>query len=159
LSKEVKEEKRVVTLQELLVRANQLRDSLILLESQLNNYNVQLNELKLIRETISNVSNGLKCYLLLDRLTTLFLPVTIEPGWSENVVLNIGRNIYMKTTRDKALEIVNDRINNLNRIIMDLSRQYRALLEEYNLINQILASIYAQLEKKRESREPSKAGA
>ncbi|MEM1555050.1 MAG: prefoldin domain-containing protein [Desulfurococcaceae archaeon] len=159
MSKEVKEEKRVVTLQELLVRANQLRDSLILLESQLNNYNVQLNELKLIRETISNVSNGLKCYLLLDRLTTLFLPVTIEPGWSENVVLNIGRNIYMKTTRDKALEIVNDRINNLNRIIMDLSRQYRALLEEYNLINQILASIYAQLEKKRESREPSKAGA
>ncbi|MEM4431866.1 MAG: prefoldin domain-containing protein [Desulfurococcaceae archaeon] len=159
MSKEVKEEKRVVTLQDLLVRANQLRDSLILLESQLNNYNVQLNELKLIRETISNVSNGLKCYLLLDRLTTLFLPVTIEPGWSENVVLNIGRNIYMKTTRDKALEIVNDRINNLNRIIMDLSRQYRALLEEYNLINQILASVYAQLEKRRESREPGKAGA
>lgn len=159
MSKEVKEEKKVVTLQDLLIRANQLRDSLILLESQLNNYNAQLNELRLTHETLTSVSNGLKCYMLLDRLNAVFLPVTVEQGWSDNVVVNIGRNIYLKTTRDKAIEVINERINHLSSALRDLSNQYRALLEEYNLINQVLASIYAQLERREALRDSSRAGA
>lgn len=159
MSKEVKEERRTISLQELIVRANQLRDSLILLESQLNNYNVQLNELKLVRETLSSISDGLRCYMLLDRLNAVFLPVMVEPDWSNNVVVNIGRNIYLKTSRDKALEVINERINGLNNILRDLSNQYKALLEEYSFINQVLASIYAQLERREASRDSSKAGA
>lgn len=159
MSKEVREEKRVVTLQDLLVRATQLRDSLAVLEAQIASYNNQLNELQMVRDTLSNISNeGFHGYILLDRLGAIFIQVNLNPDWVNNVIVNIGRNVYLKTSKDEALRFVNERINRLSRIVNELGKQYRAVLDEYNAINQIIQSVYTQLEKRAEVEKSSESG-
>lgn len=159
MSKEVKEERGVVTLQDLLVRATQLRDSLAILDAQISGYNNQLNELRLVKDTLNTISSeGLYSYILLDRLGAVFIPVNFDQQWANNVIVNIGRNVYLKTSRGEALKIVDERISKLTRIINELGRQYRAVLDEYNAINQIIQSVYAQLEKRAEVDRASESG-
>jgi len=150
LSKESREEARVVSLNELIARANQLRDYITILGSQIETYRTHISELQIVLNTLNNLpAEGSSALMVLDRLNTAFIPVNIGGGWSSSVIINIGRNYYIKTDKARAVEIIEKRLDNLGKILNNLNQQYQALLNEYNYIQQILLSIYAEIEKKR----------
>jgi len=145
LSKESREEKVAISLGELVARANQLRDYLTILSSQIDTYTSHINELQVTLNTLKNIPDeDVEGLIVLDRLNSAFIPVSISGGWLKTVIVNIGRNYYMKTDREKAVEIINKRLEALRRILNNLRNQYQNMLNEYNTIQQILASIYSQ---------------
>ncbi len=153
MSKDSREEARKVSLNELVLRYNQLKEYINILGSQIDTYTRHLSELQLVLDTLKNIpEKGSSALVTLDRLNTLFLPVNIVEEWSSKVVINIGRNYYMKTTRDKAVEIINKRLNNIRRILNDLQKQYQLALNEYNVLQQLLSSIYVQQIEKQEKK-------
>ncbi len=153
MSKDSREEARKVSLNELVLRYNQLKEYINILGSQIDTYTRHLSELQLVLDTLKNIpEKGSSALVTLDRLNTLFLPVNIVEEWSSKVVINIGRNYYMKTTRDKAVEIINKRLNNIRRILNDLQKQYQLALNEYNALQQLLSSIYVQQIEKQEKK-------
>ncbi|OYT39760.1 MAG: prefoldin subunit alpha [Desulfurococcales archaeon ex4484_58] len=145
MSKESREEKVAISLGELVARANQLRDYLTILSSQIDTYTSHINELQVTLNTLKNIPDeDVEGLIVLDRLNSAFIPVSISGGWLKTVIVNIGRNYYMKTDREKAVEIINKRLEALRRILNNLRNQYQNMLNEYNTIQQILASIYSQ---------------
>ncbi len=154
MSKESREERRIVSVNELLARAAQLRDFLSLLSSQIDNYSSQVAELQMLANTLNNIPiKGFTGLIVLDRLNTVFIPASIGEEWAKEVIVNIGRNYYMKVTKDRALEIVNKRLNTLRKVLDDLKKQYQLALNEYNAIQQILATTYMKAEKRQTSSE------
>jgi len=151
LSKESREEKREITINELLIRASQLRDYLSLLSTQIENYTAQATELQLILNTIDSLPESEASVLMvLDRLNTVFIPAKIASNWSNELIVNIGRNYYIKTNKEKARELVSKRLDLVRRILDDLRRRYQTALNEYNAIQQVLASVYTQISTRQE---------
>jgi prefoldin alpha subunit len=149
MSKRVEEGKRVVTVEELLARASELKEYMDLLQSQMQLYTSQLGELELVKNTLENLPLGsADTLIVLDRLNMVFIPAVLDEKWFENVFVNIGRNYYIRTNKDEAHRIVNDRIIVVRRILDNLRRQYQIVLSEYNVIQQILAKVYAQIQEK-----------
>lgn len=145
MSKDLGEERRVVSLEELLVRASQLREYLNLLSSQIESYSVQISELQLVINTLDSIPAGLSDNLMvLDRLNTVFIPITVSENWSSRVLVNIGRNYYVKTTKEKASELINKRLENLRIALDEHLRRYQVALNEYNAIQRILSAVYAK---------------
>lgn len=151
MSKESREEKREITINELLIRASQLRDYLSLLSTQIENYTAQATELQLILNTIDSLPESEASVLMvLDRLNTVFIPAKIASNWSNELIVNIGRNYYIKTNKEKARELVSKRLDLVRRILDDLRRRYQTALNEYNAIQQVLASVYTQISTRQE---------
>ncbi len=151
MSKESREEKREITVNELLIRASQLRDYLSLLSTQIENYTAQATELQLILNTIDSLPESEASVLMvLDRLNTVFIPAKIASNWSNELIVNIGRNYYIKTNKEKARELVSKRLDLVRRILDDLRRRYQTALNEYNAIQQVLASVYTQISTRQE---------
>jgi prefoldin alpha subunit len=147
MSKEAREEKRAVTLDELIYRATQLREYLTLLNNQIENYALQASELRLVLDTLDSLPEENKSSILvvLDRLNTVFMPASIKETWSNELIVNIGGNYYVRTDKSKAREIVSSRLNTVNRVLNELRQRYQLILNEYNAIQQVLAQVYAQI--------------
>ena len=153
MSKETREEKRGVTVDELLMRATQLRDYMTLLAGQIENYTAQVNELQMVLNTLDSLPREeSQVLMVLDRLNTVFIPATISSNWSNELLVNIGRNYYVKTSSEKARELVSKRLDTLRRVLDDLTRRYQAALNEYNAIQQVLSTVYTQLMAQREKK-------
>lgn len=158
MSKDIREKRTAVTLTELIARANELREYLNILQAQIETYTSQLSELQLVKNTLEELPiNTFDGLVVLDRLNTAFIPIRISENWHNNVIVNIGRNYYVKTNKEKASKIVIDRISVIRRILNDLRKQYQAALMEYNTIQQILAKIYVQSQQSQQA--PQQTGA
>jgi prefoldin alpha subunit len=147
-----KQEKRVITFEELVGRATELKEQLDSLNTVLNMYLNQYRELQLSVETLQNLpETNTSGFTVLDRLSSVYIPVKISEDWAKNVLVNLGLGYYMKTTREKAVEILSHRIRDLERVLRDLQTRHRALLEEYlalqRLISQIIESQRARAAK------------
>ncbi|MET1160599.1 MAG: prefoldin domain-containing protein [Thermoprotei archaeon] len=154
MSKKTPEEKRVITVGELITRANQLRDYIASLSSYLETLALQINELETARSALNAMpSQDFASLLSIDKLNAILIQALIPRDWHTQVLVNIGRNYYLKTSREKAIDIINKRLSNLRRIANEVQRQYQLALNEYNAIQQILASIYARLEQQRQKTE------
>lgn len=159
MSKEIREQKATVTLSELIVRANELREYMGILKTQIETYTLQLSELQMVKNTLYELpTKDVEGLIVLDRLNTAFIPVQISEKWTNNIIVNIGRNYYVKTSREQAVKIVSDRISIIRRILDDLRRQYQAALMEYNTIQQILARIYVQSQQAQQASQQTGAG-
>ncbi|MEM4933978.1 MAG: ATP-binding protein, partial [Desulfurococcaceae archaeon] len=70
--------------------------------------------------------------------------VSVLEGWPSNVLVNLGLGYYLKTNRDKAVEILTRRLRELEKAINTLQSQRRVAVEEYlglqRLISQIIES-------------------
>lgn len=147
MSKAGRESRQYISINELLIRANELREYINLLQTQIGNYSTQLSELQLSLNTIENMpEKGGEALVTLDRLSTVYLPVTIKDNWKENIVVNIGLNYYIRSSKEKAEEIIRNRIGIVRKIIEGLRREYQAALTEYNALQQIIATIYARMQ-------------
>jgi len=147
-----KQEKRVITFEELVGRATELKEQLDSLNTVLNMYLNQYRELQLSVETLQNLPETSNSgFTVLDRLSSVYIPVKISEDWAKNVLINLGLGYYMKTTREKAVEILSRRIRDLEGVLRDLQTRHRALLEEYlalqRLISQIIESQRARVAK------------
>ncbi|MCC6034978.1 MAG: prefoldin subunit alpha [Desulfurococcaceae archaeon] len=148
-----KQEKRVITFEELVGRATELKEQLDSLSTVLNMYLDQYKELQLSMETLQNLPEiSTTGFTVLDRLSSVYIPVKISEDWAKNVLVNLGLGYYMKTTREKAVEILSRRIRDLERVLRDLQTRHRALLEEYlalqRLISQIIETHRARVAKR-----------
>jgi prefoldin alpha subunit len=113
----------------------------------------QYKELQLSMETLQNLPEiSTTGFTVLDRLSSVYIPVKISEDWAKNVLVNLGLGYYMKTTREKAVEILSRRIRDLERVLRDLQTRHRALLEEYlalqRLISQIIETHRARVAKR-----------
>ncbi len=147
MSKAERESRQYISINELIIRANELREYINILQAQIGNYSTQLSELQLSLNTIENMpEEGGEALVTLDRLSTVYLPVTIKDNWKENIVVNIGLNYYIRSSKEKAEEIIRNRIGIVRKIIEGLRREYQAALTEYNALQQIIATIYARMQ-------------
>jgi prefoldin alpha subunit len=145
MSKKPGEKAHVVSIDELLARAEQLKQYISSVESQLTQLTSQLTELQLAASTLENIpDDGGDALVVVDRLSTVFIPASIPTGWQDNVIVNIGLNYYLKVDREKAKEVISKRINSTRRVLDALRKQYESLTTEYNALQQILAQIYVQ---------------
>ena len=147
MSKAGRESRQYISINELIIRANELREYINILQAQIGNYSTQLSELQLSLNTIENMpEEGGEALVTLDRLSTVYLQVTIKDNWKENIVVNIGLNYYIRSSKEKAEEIIRNRIGIVRKIIEGLRREYQAALTEYNALQQIIATVYARMQ-------------
>ncbi len=147
MNKAGRDSRQYISINELIIRANELREYINILQAQIGNYSTQLSELELSLNTIENMpEEGGEALVTLDRLSTVYLPVTIKDNWKENIVVNIGLNYYIRSSKEKAEEIIRNRIGIVRKIIEGLRREYQTALTEYNALQQIIATIYARMQ-------------
>jgi prefoldin alpha subunit len=134
--------KRVVTLEELVGRASELRDQLNSLNTVLNMYLTQYRETQLSIETLRGLPEAsTESFVVLDRLSSVFIPVKIEGNWVNSVLVNLGLGYYMRTSREKAVEILSRRARELERVLSNLQAQQKALLEEYLTLERLISQV------------------
>ncbi|MCC6011278.1 MAG: ATP-binding protein [Desulfurococcaceae archaeon] len=134
--------RRVVTLEELVGRASELRDQLNSLNTVLNMYLTQYREVQLSLETLRGLPEvSTESFVVLDRLSSVCIPVKIEGNWVSSVLVNLGLGYYMRTTRERAVEILSRRARELEKVLSNLQTQQRALLEEYLTLERLISQI------------------
>jgi prefoldin alpha subunit len=145
LEKTPREERRVITLEELVARVEELRESIEVLDSAINTYLSQYRELQLSLETLKNLGETPgEGYIIIDRLSSIMIPAKILEKWESNLLVNLGLGYYLKTNREKAIEILTKRIRVLEGEINQLQSKRRAMAEEYlglqRILNQVIQS-------------------
>lgn len=139
---EKREGQTVISIDELLTRASQLRDQIEAVSATLNTYLTQYRELQLAFETIKNLPEEVPhSYVVVDRLSMVLIPSRISDNWASNVLVNLGLGYYMKTSRDKAMEILQKRLREVEKIISDVQSQHQRLLREYVAIQRIVNQV------------------
>lgn len=132
--------KTQISIDELVARASELKSQVEAVGSMLNTYLNQYRELQLAYETLKNlpdiISQG---YIVLDRLSTVLVPTRIDEGWTSKVLLNLGLGYYIKTTRDKALEVLEKKIKEAEKVISNIQAHHQRLLREYIAIQRLLS--------------------
>ncbi|MGB9828137.1 ATP-binding protein [Thermosphaera chiliense] len=152
MSGEQAEGEKTITLEELLARASELREYITVLSNTINNYVTQYRELQLASETLKSLPEaGGEGFVVVDRLSSVLVPGIIREGWTGSVLVNIGFGYYLKTSRDKAVEVIEKRIASVNRLLDELQKRYRAALDEYSAIQGILNQMYAEAQKPEDS--------
>jgi len=142
-----KTEERVVSLEELVARAEELKEYAGAIQSALNTYLTQYTELQLVIETLKSLPQGSpQIYVLLNRLGSAMIPAQVSEGWESNIIVNLGLNYYARATREQGVSILEKRLQAVKKIIDRLQRDYKSVVEEYSYIQQILAQVYAQLQ-------------
>lgn len=135
-------DRRVITLDELVARASELEEHIKLLDSTLNTYLNHYRELQLSIETLKTLSERQEeGYVVIDRLSSVMIPATIKNEWQNSLLVNIGLGYYVKTTKDKAIELLSRRQQELERVINNIQTQRRALAEEYLGIQRVLSQV------------------
>jgi len=146
LSKDARRVEQEVSIDEILLRASQLREYLSILQDQINSVSAQISELQMVLDTLDAIpQTDSQVLITLDRLTTVLIPATIPNTWHNELLVNIGKNYYVKTTRDKAREIVDKRLATLRRVLSELTRRYQVALAEYTTLQRVLESLYGQI--------------
>ncbi|MCC6025001.1 MAG: prefoldin subunit alpha [Desulfurococcaceae archaeon] len=135
-------QERVVTLEELISRASELREQLNSLNTILNMYLNQYRELQLSLETLRGLPDtSSEGFIVLDRLSSVYIPVKISEKWADSVLVNIGLGYYMRTTRDKAVELLSRRVREIEQVLRELQARQRALLDEYLALERLISQV------------------
>ena len=137
-----KQRERVITLEELVVRAGELKDKIEALNTTLNIYLNQYQEIQLALNTLRELpEKHVDGYIVVDRLSSILVPASISETWRDNVLVNIGLNYYLKTSKEKAMEILSNRMSNVEKLINTIRTQQKTILDEYLRIQQILNQV------------------
>lgn len=147
MSKEEAPKERVIDVRVLLARVTELRELISIVQQQVNELSMQLSELLLSRNTLQELSKrseGTQALVTIDRLGTAFIPAAIPSNWGSEVVVNIGRNYYVKADRELAIKIIDEKARGLENVINARRRELLQLLNEYNYLQQLLQAILRQ---------------
>lgn len=134
-----------ISVDELVARAGELKEHIDALSATLNIYLNQYREMQLASETLRNLPQGsIQGYIVLDRLSSALIPASVSDSWAANILVNLGLGYYVKTDRERAVEILSKRIQELEKIISAIQTQQRAAVEQYlsiqRLINQAVGT-------------------
>ncbi len=148
MSKKVsREETRQIDIQSILLRINELRNIITVLQDQVASLSHDLTELRLAQSTIKGLEElrgETEALISIDRLASVFIPSSIPGNWSDRILVNIGKNYYAKVDKDRALKILSNRITNLDNILKLRRQELNRAINEYNYLQQVLQSIYIQ---------------
>ncbi|MEM1628305.1 MAG: prefoldin domain-containing protein [Desulfurococcaceae archaeon] len=143
--------KTKINIEDLIIRANELKSHIDILSNVLNTYINRYREFQLTMETLRNLpEDGGRGYVVLDRLSTALIPAMVDKEWTSNILVNLGLNYYLKTSRDKAIELIGKKISETEKIMNDIQTKYKALLEEYTNIQRTLSKIYETLKQEKQ---------
>ncbi|MEM2025361.1 MAG: prefoldin subunit alpha [Desulfurococcaceae archaeon] len=151
-SKQEKGAGEAISVDELVAKAGELKDHIDTLNATLNIYLNQYREIQLASETLRNLPQGnLQGYLVLDRLSSALVPANISDSWFNSVLVNLGLGYYVKADRDKAVEVLSKRVQELEKVINTLQAQQKAAVEQYlsiqRLINQVIGAQQSKSQK------------
>ncbi|MCY0868853.1 MAG: prefoldin domain-containing protein [Desulfurococcus sp.] len=136
--------KGTISLEEIAARINELREYANMLASTINTYVSQQRELQLALETLKNMPDeGGSGYVVIDRLSTAMIPATISEGWSKSILVHLGLGYYLKTDKTSASEIISKKSSSLEKLIAELQRRYRVVVEELEKLQSILTQLTA----------------
>lgn len=148
MSKKVsREEVKQVDIRSIILRINELREIIAVLQDQVASLSQELAELKLAQSTIrglEEIRGKVEALISIDRLASVLIPSSICDTWGSSVLVNIGRNYYAKVDKDRALKILSKRITSLDNILKLRKQELDRAINEYNYLQQILQSIYIQ---------------
>lgn len=135
-------EQVVISIDELLARATQLKEHIDAVTATLNTYLAQYRELQLAYETLKNLPEHVpESYVVVDRLSMVLLPLKVSDNWMNSVLVNLGLGYYIKTSRDRAMDIIQRRIREVEKVISDIQSQQQRLLREYIAIQRLVSQI------------------
>lgn len=148
MSKKVsREEVKRVDIRSIILRINELREIIAVLQDQVASLSQELAELKLAQSTIrglEEIRGEVEALISIDRLASVLIPSSIRDTWGSSILVNIGRNYYAKVDKDRALKILSNRITSLDNILKLRKQELNRAINEYNYLQQILQSIYIQ---------------
>lgn len=152
MSKNDSEKKEVINIDLIITRLNELRRLIEILQNQVNTLSQELGELQLALASIkglSEVTEEREALIAVDRLATVFVPAKIHGSWSKNLLVNIGRNYYVKTDNNTAEKIISKRIGVLQNMLRLRQEELARVVNEYNYLQQLITSaIYSVRQKK-----------
>lgn len=135
-----KESKKTISLEELVARASELKERINALESTLNMYLNQYKEIQLSFETLKDLpEKPIQGYMVLDRLSSVMIPVVVDEKWVDNVIVSLGLGYYVKTNRDRAVEILTRRLGEIEKVITTVQSQRRVMVEEYLGLQRVIS--------------------
>ncbi len=137
-----------IDLQAVIIRINQLRDVIAILQEQVNALSSELTELQISLSTLKGLEEVVKerqVLVAIDRLATAFIPATITGEWSSHVLVSIGRNYYARVDRSRAVDIISKRISSVQNLLRLRNQELSRAVNEYNYLQQILQTAYQQI--------------
>ncbi|MEZ0394275.1 MAG: prefoldin domain-containing protein [Desulfurococcaceae archaeon] len=137
---------RTISLEDLLIRAEELRTYIAALQGQIDALSQNYGELQIAIETLNSLPpNGREGFAVLNRLNSAFIPIKVDPLWEGNIIVNVGLSYYVKTTKEKAVEILTKRLEATRRVLEKLQRDYSQALNEYNALQNLLVQVYSKI--------------
>ncbi len=117
------------------------------LSAYLNNINVALSEASLARKSIEELSASKESKVLvsLDRNANAFIRAEVKE--KNKIVVNIGGDYYLYTTVDKALIILSEKIEELEKSRKNIQKELTEAINRIEKIKQQLAVLQEKTSK------------
>ncbi len=117
------------------------------LSAYLNNINVALSEASLARKSIEELSASKESKVLvsLDRNANAFIRAEVKE--KNKIVVNIGGDYYLYTTVDKALILLNEKIEELEKSRKNIQKELAEAINRIEKIKQQLAVLQEKISK------------
>ena len=117
------------------------------LSAYLNNINVALSEASLARKSIEELSASKESKVLvsLDRNANAFIRAEVKE--KNKIVVNIGGDYYIYTTVDKALIILSEKIEELEKSRKNIQKELTEAINRIEKIKQQLAVLQEKISK------------
>ncbi len=117
------------------------------LSAYLNNINVALSEASLARKSIEELSASKESKVLvsLDRNANAFIRAEVKE--KNKIVVNIGGDYYIYTTVDKALIILSEKIEELEKSRKNIQKELAEAINRIEKIKQQLAVLQEKISK------------
>ncbi len=117
------------------------------LSAYLNNINVALSEASLARKSIEELSASKESKVLvsLDRNANAFIRAEVKE--KNKIIVNIGGDYYLYTTVDKALIILSEKIEELEKSRKNIQKELTEAINRIEKIKQQLAVLQEKISK------------
>ncbi|MGC8993106.1 MAG: prefoldin subunit alpha [Thermoplasmata archaeon] len=129
---------------------NQLIETAEILKKQIEGLNIQL---ELIKEQINEHLNTIETlkgykdttdeYIYIDAGSSTYLFFQAMPN--KNALIRIGSDVYVEYNLDKAIEILNERINDLKSVENKAIEEINKLSDQYNSVQDKIEMVYSML--------------
>lgn len=120
-----------------------LRAELGMLEERITLIGSALAEITLAKRALEELKRNGSAEILLHIGASVRLPGTIK---EVRPVVNVGRNIHVEMSTDRALEFLNRREGELKHSESELMRRREELLRQYEGLNARAGEIYAKMQ-------------
>ncbi|MCD6488995.1 MAG: prefoldin subunit alpha [Desulfurococcales archaeon] len=147
--KPIERKEYTIDLQAVIMRLNELRNYIAILQSQIDTLTQEISELQLTLSTIKELNKEereVDIFVATDRLASVFVPARIKKNWNSNILVNIGKEYYIKTSTELAEKVISRKISTTQNLLRLRQQELARALNEYNYLQNLISSIAYQQE-------------